>query len=355
MPRQRDPHAGRVVYRTARVGLRLTRAQRRRCIGLLVSAGDVWSCVLEVNAWRRRRGDAPLAGYQPLCRELAAAGPGCLGELDSTGARSVLRRYSDAWFAAAKRRRAGDASAGYPRRRRLLAVRYYHGTFALAGRRLRAGPGPGPGRRGRSGHHPPLRGGRPRQPGVTGVRSGHPRRAPPAPVRHQSAPPGGGRSRPHPRPARLPPVAQDPPPGPAGRDPAPPPRPPGPPRGGHRRHRLGCAAARGTLSVGDPRGVLARPAGRHHNLRLRQWQLGRAIAILTDKAERAGITVRLVDERGTSSTCPACRQPIRKPRGRTLTCRHCGLSGHRDLLAAATIATRTRAAHPPSAAPACRR
>jgi hypothetical protein len=49
----------------------------------------------------------PLAGYQQLCRELAAAGPGTFGELDSVGARSVLRRYSDAWFAAAKRRKGG--------------------------------------------------------------------------------------------------------------------------------------------------------------------------------------------------------------------------------------------------------
>jgi hypothetical protein len=55
MPRRRDPDAGRVVYRTAGVGLRLTAGQRRRCFGLLRSAGDVWACVLEVNWWRRRR------------------------------------------------------------------------------------------------------------------------------------------------------------------------------------------------------------------------------------------------------------------------------------------------------------
>jgi hypothetical protein len=214
VPRRQDPDAGRVVHRTARIGLRLTRAQRRRCFGLLASAGDVWACVLEVNGWRRRRGGPPLAGYQELCRELAAAGPGTFGDLDTTGARSVLRRYSDAWFAAAQRRRAGDPTARYPRRRRrLLPVRYYHGTFALAGRRVR--------------------------------------------------------------------------------------------------------------------------------LRLRQWQLGRQIAILTDKAQLAGITVHLVDERGTSSTCPACRRRITKPAGRTLTCPHCALTGHRDLLAATTIATRT--------------
>ena len=138
MPRHREPQSPAVVHRTARTGLRLTRGQRRRLVGLLVSAGDVWACVLELNGWRRARHDAPLVSYQGLCRELAAAGPGCFGELDSTGARSVLRRYSDAWFAAAARRRNGDSSARFPRRRRrIMPVRWYHGTFALEGRRLR--------------------------------------------------------------------------------------------------------------------------------------------------------------------------------------------------------------------------
>ena len=61
------------MYRTARCGLRVTRA-----------------------------------------RELAASGPGTFGELDTSGARSVLRRYSDAWFAAAAKRKAGDNTAPVP-------------------------------------------------------------------------------------------------------------------------------------------------------------------------------------------------------------------------------------------------
>ncbi|WP_204944801.1 zinc ribbon domain-containing protein [Micromonospora luteifusca] len=65
------------------------------------------------------------------------------------------------------------------------------------------------------------------------------------------------------------------------------------------------------------------------------------IQVLTDKATLAGITVHLVDERGTSSTCPACQRRVPKPRGRTLSCPHCRFSGHRDLVAAASIATRT--------------
>ncbi|MFE9695214.1 hypothetical protein, partial [Micromonospora sp. NPDC005806] len=67
--------------------------------------------MLEINTWRRRRHDAPLVGYQELCRELAASGPGTFGDLDTVAARSVLRRFSDAWFAAANRRRGGDLSA----------------------------------------------------------------------------------------------------------------------------------------------------------------------------------------------------------------------------------------------------
>jgi transposase len=138
MPRKRDRSGPPVVHRTARCGLRVTRGQARRCFGLLRSAGDVWCALLQLNRWRRQRGDRPLAGYQDLCRELAAAGPGTFGELDATGARSVLRRYSDAWFAAAKRRAAGDRAARFPRRRRgLVPVRWYHGTFTLDGRVLR--------------------------------------------------------------------------------------------------------------------------------------------------------------------------------------------------------------------------
>ncbi|MET7399323.1 transposase [Dactylosporangium sp. NPDC005572] len=395
VPRRRDLDAPRVVCRTARVGLRLTGAQRDRCFGLLRSAGDVWACVLELNAWRRRRRDAPLVSYQALCRELAASGPGTFGELDSAGARSVLRRFSDAWFAAAKRRRAGDETARFPRRRRgLVPVRWYHGTFALSGRRLRVptaagyvplwlrldrdvpypagqvrsatlladagrlwvevaaevpiatypdGTGPDPawtagvdlgvihpyavagpdghgllvsGRAIRAEHRLHLADTKARRRAVAG-------RAPRPGQR------GSRRWRQYRRRTRL----------------------------VEARHRRRVRQAQheaaktvvawavqhhvGTLAVGDPRGVLQVDAGRRHNLRLRQWQVGRAIAVLRDKAELAGITVRLVDERGTSSTCPTCRRRVRKPAGRTMTCTTCHTTGHRDLFAAATIATRT--------------
>ena len=105
---------------------------------------------------------------------------------------------------------------------------------------------------------------------------------------------------------------------------------------------IGWAVTRriGTLAVGDPRGVLNLAAGRRHNRRTRDWRAGRLIRVLRDKAEQADITLTLTDERGTSSTCPACRARVPKPRGRVFSCPRCGLGGHRDLIAAANIAGR---------------
>jgi IS605 OrfB family transposase len=406
MPRHHDLNSPKVVYRTARAGLRVTRGQRRRLFGLLVSAGDVWACTLELNAWRRGRQDRPLASYQELCRLLAASGPGTFGELDSAGARSVLRRYADAWHAAAKRRRDGDATARFPRRRRrMMPVRWYHGRFTLDGRVLHlpvargclplrvrldrdlpypagqvrsitllcdagrlwaevtaevpmtvypAGQAPDPGR-------------------VAGVDLGiiHP---------YAVAGPGGDgllvsgraiRAEHHQHHADA-----------KGRRRAAARRAPKPGQAGSRRWRqhrraqrlaearhrrrvrqahheaatmvIGWAAARqaGTLAVGDPRGVLALAAGRRHNRRVRDWRLGHLIKALADKAEQAGITVTLVDERGTSSTCPKCRKRVPKPSGRVFTCPHCQLTGHRDLVAAANIAARAGGGITPAIVPA---
>jgi IS605 OrfB family transposase len=351
--------------------------------------------VLELNAWRRARQDRPLVGYQELCRELAASGPGTFGELDSVGGRSVLRRYSDAWFAAAKSRREHDGAARFPRRRRaLVPLRWYHGTFTLTGRRLRL-----PVARGRpalwvrldrdlpypqeqvrsvtlvydagrlwvdvtaevpvgcypAGQEPdPCR--------VAGVDLGiiHP---------YAVAGPGGegllvsGRAvraehRMHlaDRKARARTAARR----------APKPRQKGSRRWRHYRRRQRLVGARyqrrirqaqheaaktvitwavdrriGALAVGDPRGVLNLDAGRRHNQRTRDWRIGHLITALKDKAEAAGISLILVDERGTSSTCPACRSRISKPAGRVLACPGCQFTGHRDLSAAANIAARS--------------
>ena len=394
MPRRRDRQAPQVVYRTARAGLRVTKGQRGRLVGLLVSAGDVWACALEVNAWRRVRQDRPLVSYQALCRELALSGPGCFGELDTTGARSVLRRYSDAWFAAAKRRRDGDRRARFPRRRRaLVPVRWYHGRFTLDGRRLKI-----PVARG----CPPL-----------WVRLDRELPYPPGQIRSVTLVYDAGRlwvdvtaevpvavypAGQEPDPARVAgvdlgiihPYAVAGPEGQGllvsgravraehrmhladgkGRRRAVARRAPQPGQRGSRRwrqfrrrqrlaetrHRRRVSQAQheaattviawavdrrvGTLAAGDPRGVLNLNAGRRHNQRTRDWRIGHLIAVLGDKAEAAGIRLELVDERGTSSTCPACASRVPKPAGRVLSCPACRFTGHRDLCAAASIAAR---------------
>jgi IS605 OrfB family transposase len=94
----------------------------------------------------------------------------------------------------------------------------------------------------------------------------------------------------------------------------------------------------GTLVIGHPAGITDRDAGRVQNLRLRQWRRTHLLQALQDKATRAGIVVRLVDERGTSSTCPSCRRRVPKPQRRRFRCPHCELQGHRDLVGAQNIA-----------------
>ena len=394
MPRKRDPGAPRVVHRTARCGLRVTHGQRERVFGLLRSAGDVWCCVLELAAWRRRRQDPPLAGYAELCRELARSGPGTFGELDSAGARSVLRRYSDAWFATAKRRKDGDTGARYPRRKRgLVPVRWYAGRFTLDGRVLAI-----PGARGcpplqvRLDRDVPYPAGQVRSVTI-GYDAGRLYADVTAEVPVAVYPPGQG-----PDPGRtagidlgiIHPYAAAGPEGQGllvsgrairaecrqhlrdrkGRSRAAAARAPKPGQRGSRRWRKHRRSERnaearharrvrqaqheaakavttwalgnriGTLIVGDPRGVLSLKAGRRHSQRTRDWRVGHLIGALSDKAEAAGITVALVDERGTSSTCPRCARRVHKPAGRNFTCPHCGQHGHRDLVAAASIAAR---------------
>ena len=394
MPGRHETGSPRVVYRTARAGLRITRGQRRRLVGLLVSAGDVWACALEINGWRRARQDRPLASYRELYRELAHAGPGTFGELDTEGARSVLRRYSDAWFAAAKRRRDGDRRARFPRRRRaLMPLRWYHDRFTLTGRRLRI----------------PVARGRP----ALWVRLDRDPPYPPEQVHSVTLVYDAGRlwvDVTAEVPVKAYPSGQEPDPGRVagvdlgiihpyavagpdgegllvsgrairaehrmhladskGRQKAVARRAPKPGQKGSRRWRhyrrrqrlaearhrrrvrqaqheaaktvIAWAVARrvGTLAVGDPRGVLSLKAGRRHNQRTRDWRIGHLITVLRDKAEVAGISLTLVDERGTSSTCPARRSRIPKPPGRVLACPACQFTGHRDLTAAANIAAR---------------
>ena len=389
MPRRRDPDALKVVHRSARVELRLTRAQRRRCFAQMESAADLWACVLELNALRRRRGDRPLAGYQELCRELARSGPGCFGELSVVGARSVLRRYSDSFFAAARARREGDTRARFPRRRRrLMPVRFYGGTFSLEGGRVRlpvaAGVPPLRLRLTRSVPYPAhqvrsltlLHEGRRVYVEITaevpvadhgldsavvaGVDLGiiHPYAlAGPEQALLVSgrAIRAEGRLHLFEVKARNQALAS---------------RAPRRGQRGSRRWRKAAARLRaiearhrrrvrqahheaarealswatgqgvGKLVIGHPQGITKRNAGRRHNLALRNWRRAHLVSALKDKAEAAGIEVVLVDERGTSSTCPECQSPVPKPGGRGFCCPTCGHRSHRDIVGARNIAAR---------------
>ena len=379
--------AARLVHRTAHLRLRLTRPQARRCYGLLRSAGDVWAWLLDSNRARHGQGEPAISNYQALCRLLTGRGP--FGELSTVAARSVLRRYSDAWFRAAKRRGHHD-KAGFPRRKRaLVPIRFYHGTFTIQDQRVRL----------------PVASGRP----ALWLRLARPLPYPPEQVRAVTLLADGGRlwlavtaaipiQQDHDRdsgrvagvdlgiihPYAV--VAQD-----AGllvsgrairaenylhlqdqqaRHSKAARRAPTPGQRGSRRWRRHRARLRrvearhrrhvqlahhqaakqvidfavrqrvGILMVGDPQGITRKHAGSVHNLRLRQWRRTHLLQALRDKAELAGIIVRLVDERGTSSTCPVCQQRVPKPAGRHLSCPHCSFQGHRDLVGAANIAAK---------------
>jgi IS605 OrfB family transposase len=375
-----------LVHRTATIRLRLTRRQTRRCYGLLRSAGDVWAWLLDSNRQRHQRDEPGISNYQALCRELARSDG--FGELSTVGARSVLRRYADAWFQAANRR--GQAGkAGFPRRKRaLVPVRFYHGTFLLDGNRVRL---------------PVARG----QPELW-VRLARPLPYPPEQVRAVTLLAEGGRLWLAVT-AAVPIQQHDLDPGrvagvdlgiihpyavvtedagllvsgralraesylhradqqarqakAASRAPRPGQR--GSRRWRRHRVRLRRVEARhrrrvhqahhqaakqvitfalqqrvGTLVVGDPTGITEQDVGRVQNWRLRQWRRTHLVQALRDKAEQAGMVIRLVDERGTSSTCPACHRRVAKPNGRRFRCRFCGFCGHRDLVGAANIAAK---------------
>jgi IS605 OrfB family transposase len=381
------PAAPRLVHRTATIRLRSTRRQTHRCYGLLRSAGDVWAWLLDTNRQRQQQGELPVTSYQALCRQLTSAGP--FGELSVVGARSVLRRYADAWFQAANRRKAGQKDAGFPRRKRaLVPVRFYNGRFKIDGQRVRLPVATG---------QPELwvRLARPLPYSAEQVRAvtlladgGRLWLAVTAavPVQQHDLDPnrvaGVDLGIIHPyavvtetagllmsgralraehylhledQQARQAKAAR---------------RAPKPGQRGSRRwrrhrvrlrrvearhrrrvHQAQHEAAKqvvafamqqriGTLVIGDPKGITAHDAGRVQNLRLRRWRRTHLLQVLRDKAEQAGMVVRLVDERGTSSTCPACYRRVSKPKGREFHCSHCGFQGHRDLVGARNIAAK---------------
>jgi IS605 OrfB family transposase len=384
------------VVRTCHITLRLTHHQRERCFGLLRSAGDVWAWVIDSNRARWNQGERDVVGFQALCRELTQKGS--FGELPRVSAEQVLKRYSTAWFEAAKRRKAGNAKAGFPRKkRRLMPVRWRWGSFSVEGHRVTVAtakgapplvlrvsrPIPYPAESVRSvelgwrqGQHTlslsalvPVADHGLGPSGVAGVDLGiiHPFAV--AGPEGQGLLISGRELRAQHRlhladtkarqqvmvTKRWPRRATNGTPA---------------PRSGSRRwkrlrrnqrraenaHRRRIRQAQhmaanqvvawaverkvGTLVVGNPEGICGKDAGGRQNKRLRDWMRTHLVGCLKDEAEKAGITVIEVDERGTSSTCPACKQRVSKPKGRAFSCRSCGFSGHRDLVGARNIAQR---------------
>ncbi|MGH9014781.1 MAG: RNA-guided endonuclease InsQ/TnpB family protein [Acidimicrobiia bacterium] len=376
----------RMVHRTARVRLRVTRAQAGRCYRLLRAGGDVWAALIEVNAARFRGGTRPIANFQEWCREMTGAP---LGVLARQCAEGIAKRYCDAFMETARRRRRGE-SARYPRRKRaLFPVRFRTGSFVLENRRVRlavargeaplwvrlAREVPYPEDQVRSVtllvdagrlcldvtaavpvEHHSLDDGR-----IAGVDVG---------IIHPFAVAAGGeallvsgrqvraeerlhladtKARQRKMSPKMPRRGQ---------------------RGSRRWRRLRAAQRRaearhrrrvrlahhqaakavvawaiarriGTLAVGDLTGITRRNVGRHQNRRLLAWRRTHLLRCLIDKAQQAGLAVARVDERATSSTCPQCRQRVPKPTGREFRCPYCGHTGHRDLVAARNIAGRS--------------
>jgi transposase len=322
-----------LVHRTARVRLRVTRGQARRCYGLLRAGGDVWAALIDVNRERFRGGARPIANFQEWCREMTGAP---LGELARVCAEGIAKRYCDAFIETARRRRRGER-ARYPRRKRaLFPMRFRTGAFALDGRRVRlavargtpplwvrlARDVPYPGEQVRSvtllveagrlcldvTAAVPVEAHELDRKRVAGVDIGiiHPF----AVAADDEALVVSGRQL----------------------------------RAEERLHLADSKAIEhrvGTLAVGDPTGITCSDAGRRQNLRLRQWRRTHLMRALADKAETAGIQVKRIDERATSSTCPECTQRTPKPKGREFSCPHCGHTGHRDLVAARNIAGRS--------------
>lgn len=344
----------------------------------------MWAALIELNEHRFRRGARPLLNYQELCREVAGVR---VGELSVPALRSVLRRYADACMETARRKRRGER-ARYPRRRRArVPLRYYAGTFALEGNRVRLSTACGTPelwlRLSRQGPYPAsavrsvtllAEAGRlaldvtaevPVEAAASGIVGGVD-----LGIIHPYALAGGadallvsGRAiraeeRVHlaDAKARARAMAKK-----------------APRRGqrGSRRWRklrsaqrraearhlrrvrhmhheaarevIGWAKTHGvaTLVVGDPKGIARRNAGRRQNRRVANaWRRTHLLGALSDKAQLAGIDVVRIDERGTSSTCPQCQARCAKPKGRRFACGSCGYLGHRDLVGARNIAAR---------------
>jgi len=91
-----------------------------------------------------------------------------------------------------------------------------------------------------------------------------------------------------------------------------------------------------TLYAGNPGNITAKDCGKKHNQRLHQWAFGQTFDLLKYKLAVHGIEFVLVDEEGTSSTCPSCSTKGTF-KGRVFQCPNCGFSCHRDVVGCINI------------------
>jgi putative transposase len=92
-----------------------------------------------------------------------------------------------------------------------------------------------------------------------------------------------------------------------------------------------------TLVIGDIRDIRKSiNYGKEMNQRLHSWSFGKFRELLTYKAQLVGMKVVLQNETDTSKTCPKCRTK-HKPKGRLYKCRPCGFEFDRDGVGAINI------------------
>jgi putative transposase len=97
----------------------------------------------------------------------------------------------------------------------------------------------------------------------------------------------------------------------------------------------------GTIVIGDVRDVAdGKRLNRKSQQKVGNWSHGKQRQYIQYKAAAEGIEVALQDEAYTSQTCPQCGRRY-KPTGREYSCRRCGFLGHRDIVGASNILSRT--------------
>ena len=106
-----------------------TDAKRARCFALLEDAGDVWAWCIDRFHDRFRRGLPNANSVTEMWPDQKAHGP--FGDLTAHCAQDVTKGFSAAFFAAMRRRRAGEKARLPLRKRHLVPVTWRKGEFQL--------------------------------------------------------------------------------------------------------------------------------------------------------------------------------------------------------------------------------